>query len=140
MTTRYHHAMDSRHPSSHARAPRPDAGLDAFPGTDLEALLKANGVETLVLAGASVCLPTCLSIRMSAFLPSSLPACLLGSLSASMVVCLSGCLSDVACLPACLPVVRLSACLLACLCLQSLSPLQSTPTSESNSFDHLATP
>lgn len=26
-------------------------GLDAFPGTDLEALLKANGVETLVIAG-----------------------------------------------------------------------------------------
>lgn len=26
-------------------------GLDAFPGTDLEALLLANGVETLVLAG-----------------------------------------------------------------------------------------
>jgi len=26
-------------------------GLDAFPGTDLEALLKANGVETLILAG-----------------------------------------------------------------------------------------
>ena len=107
MTTRYHHAMDSRHPSSHARAPRPDAGLDAFPGTDLEALLKANGVETLVLAGASVCLPTCLSIRMSAFLPSSLPACLLGSLSASMVVCLSACRSSV-CLSACLPMPAIS--------------------------------
>jgi len=26
-------------------------GLDAFPGTDLEAQLKANGIETVVLAG-----------------------------------------------------------------------------------------